>query len=73
MGSSRPAPQTLLRHLITPSKGSGFRVLKTLACCVPLFAWQLKLIFLLPPTLSLCFYLALVYRGSRHFDKTAIA
>lgn len=43
-----------------PLRGRG-TVPEALACCVPLCAWQLKLLFLLPPTLSLHFYLAFVY------------
>ena len=54
-----------VRLLATPSKGST--VLKALACCVPLFAWQLKVLFLFPPTL--CLYLALRYRGNQYFGK----
>ena len=37
---------------------------------VPLFAWQLKILFLFPATLSPCFSMfASVYRGSRYFSN----
>ena len=52
----------------TPSKRG--RVIEACARWVPLFAWQLKLLFLFPSTLSLSFYLALTYRGSWYLGNT---
>ena len=45
-------------------------VFEALAFCVFLFAWQLKLFFLFLPTVSLSFYLASVYKGSRDFGNS---
>ena len=65
-----PCSSNIVRLLTTPSKvGQGHN---PLVCCVPLSAWQLKLLFLFPPTLSLHFYLASVYRGSQDFGNTSV-
>ena len=63
-----PCFSNTVRFLTTSSKEGG-TILEALACWVPLFAWQLELLFLFPPTLSPHFYLASAYRGSRDFGN----
>ena len=66
-----PCSSNTIRLLDTPTQGGGGggTVLEALACSAPLFAWQLKLHFLFPPTLSPSFYLASMYRGSQYFGN----
>ena len=65
-----PCPSNTIRLLTPPSKGGGHSPWGL--AFVPLFAWPLKLLFLFPKTLSPCFYLRVVFRGSCYFDNRCI-
>lgn len=80
LGSKPPAPDGRRALSIPPPPSpqevggqvcvGTVTVLEALACCAPLLAWPLKLLFLLPPTLPLRFYLASVHREAADISAT---